>query len=114
MTAKHQASKDKLKPMVRIYKNMRNKLVERKIIRSGAAPSYFIEGMLSNVPPGQFAGTYQQSAEAVWGWINTCDHGSLMCANGIHPLSADNTATSWPVQDYIAFVQGVPKLWVHW
>jgi hypothetical protein len=36
MTAKHQASKDKLKPMVRIYKNIRNKLVERKIIRSGA------------------------------------------------------------------------------
>jgi hypothetical protein len=89
-------------------------MVERSIIKTGTAPSYFIEGLLSNVPPDKFAGTYQQSVESVWNWINTCDHASLKCANGIHPLSADNSATSWPVQGYIDFLKGVRTLWSQW
>jgi hypothetical protein len=86
MTKKHQATGNRLKPMVRIHKNFRNKMIEKGIIKVGTAPSYFIEGMLSNVPVEHFSGTYQKSVEACWGWIDTCDHGSLMCANAIHPL----------------------------
>ena len=33
---------------------------------------------------------------------------------GAHPVSRDNGATSWPVQDDIDFVLGAPKLWNHW
>ena len=42
MTAKHQVTNKSLKPTVRIYKNMRNRMVEKGIIKSGAAPSYFM------------------------------------------------------------------------
>jgi hypothetical protein len=114
MTKKHQATGDHLKPMVRIYKNIRNKMIEKGIIKVGTAPSYFIEGMLSNVPAEHFSGTYQKSVEACWGWVNTCDHGSLMCANAIHPLVRDQTPTSWPIQGYIDYVQGVRRLWSEW
>jgi len=114
MTAKHQAANNHLKPTVRIYKNIRNKMVERGIIKAGSAPSYFIEGMLSNVPAEHFTSKRQQSVEACWGWINESDHGSLMCANGIHPLSRDNSPTSWSVLGYSEFVEGVRTLWSQW
>jgi hypothetical protein len=114
LTAKHQAANNQLKPTVRIYKNIRNKMVEGGIIKAGTAPSYFIEGMLSNVPSEHFSTDRQKTVEACWAWINASDHASLMCANGIHPLSGDNLATSWPIQGYIDFLAGVQKLWHAW
>jgi hypothetical protein len=43
LTAKHQAANSQLKATIRIYKNIRNKLVECGLIKAGTAPSYFIE-----------------------------------------------------------------------
>jgi hypothetical protein len=114
MTTKHQAANKQLKPTARIFKNIRNKIVEQGIIKAGSAPSYFMEGMLSNVPAEHFTANRQQTVEACWGWISACDHGSLMCANGIHPLSRDNTHTSWSVLGYSEFVGGVKTLWTQW
>ena len=44
--------------MVRVFKNMRNSMIEKKLLADGVAPSYFIEGMLSNVPNDKFTGDY--------------------------------------------------------
>jgi hypothetical protein len=114
LTAKHQAANSQLKATIRIYKNIRNRMIERGIIKAGTAPSYFLEGMLSNVPPEHFSANRQKTVEACWGWINTCDHASLTCANGIHPLVRDNLSTSWALQDYIEFLEGVGTLWTQW
>ena len=59
LTAKHQATGNKLKPMIRIFKNMRSKLIDDGLIEKGSAPSYYIEGLLYNVPNDQFVGDYQ-------------------------------------------------------
>jgi hypothetical protein len=114
MTAKHQETSKWFKPTVRIYKNMRNRMVRDGFIKAGTAPSYFIEGMLWNVPKANFGETYQKTVEACWGWINSTDAGALTCANGIHPLSRDNVPTSWPIQGFIDFLQGVRTLWTQW
>ncbi len=114
LSAKNLAANEHLKPTVRMFKNMRNKMLENGIIRPGTAPSYFIEGMLSNVPPGHFSANCQQTVGACFGWINQSDYGSLMCANGIHPLSRDNIATSWSVQGFVDFLNGVETLWTQW
>jgi len=114
MTAKHQATNNQLKPTVRIFKNIRNKMVEKGIIKVDTAPSYFIEGMLHNVPAEHFSANRQKTVEGCWGWVNTSDHGSLMCANDIHPLSRDGIPTSWPIQRYIDFLTGVRTLWSQW
>jgi hypothetical protein len=114
LTARHQAANNLLKPTIRIFKNIRSKMVERGIVKEGTAPSYFIEGMLANVPNGHFSANRQKAVEACWGWIDGCDHGSLMCANGIHPLVRDNIATSWQIQGYIDFLEGVRNLWTQW
>jgi hypothetical protein len=44
ITAKHQATKGNFKPMVRVFKNMRNSMIEKRLLADGVAPSYFIEG----------------------------------------------------------------------
>jgi len=57
LTAKHQATASRYKPAIRIFKNIRSKLIERGLLLKGEAPSYYIEGLLYNVPNELFAGT---------------------------------------------------------
>lgn len=114
MTAKHQASNNWLKPTVRIYKNMRNRMVERGIINASAAPSYFLEGVLSNVALDQFGKSWSGTVENAFAWIDGHEPADYMCANGIHPLIRDNTSTSWPVQAYIDWLNGMKTLWNSW
>ncbi|GEC45948.1 nucleotidyltransferase [Bradyrhizobium japonicum] len=115
MTRKHQATAEWLKPTVRIFKNMRNRLIRDGKIKSGVAPSYFIEGMLYNVPVSEFGVSYANTVDKCWGWLNSPpDAGALMCANGIHPLVRDNSHTSWPIQGYLDFLAETQKLWVQW
>jgi len=57
-TTKHQSTHSYFKPMVRILKNMRSRLVNEGTIPAGSAPSYYLEGLLYNVPNGNFGGSY--------------------------------------------------------
>jgi hypothetical protein len=114
MTRKHQATSNWLKPTVRIFKNMRNRLIRDGKIKSGVAPSYFIEGMLYNVPVDQFGGSYHKTTDQCWGWLNGANAADLMCANGIHPLVRDNKATSWAIQGFIDFMRETQQLWLQW
>ena len=61
LTAKHQATNGNFKPMVRVFKNMRNSMIEKNLLADGVAPSYFIEGMLANVPNDKFADDYGET-----------------------------------------------------
>lgn len=114
MTRQHQATNGWLKPTVRIFKNMRNRLIRDGAMKSGVAPSYFIEGMLHNVPVGQFGVSYQKTVENCWGWVNSANAADLMCANGQHVLVRDNTPTSWSIQGFIDFMAGTQQLWNRW
>jgi hypothetical protein len=114
MTAKHQATNKWLKPTVRIYKNMRNRMLEKGIIKAGVAPSYFIEGLLHSVPAQNFGGSYAQTVLNTFAWINGNAPADFMCANGIHPLIRDNTPTSWSVQGYIDWQNEMKTLWNGW
>jgi hypothetical protein len=114
MTTRHQATSQWLKPTVRIYKNVRNRMVERGHIKSGAAPSYFLEGLLSNVPAEQFGKSWVATLENTFAWIGGNLPADYMCANGIQPLIRDSTPTSWSVQGYIDWLNGMKKLWNSW
>lgn len=49
-TTKHQGTNSWFKPTVRVFKNIRNRMIENGYLQEGIAPSYFLEGMLWNVP----------------------------------------------------------------
>jgi len=55
---KHQNTNSWFKPMVCIFKNMRNRMIEQGLLAEGVAPSYFLEGMLYNVPNDKFGNSY--------------------------------------------------------
>lgn len=69
LTSKHQNTSGWLKPMVRVLKNMRTKMVDDDIIEAGIAPSYFIEGLLYNVPDAKFLTDYQTCFVDALTWI---------------------------------------------
>jgi hypothetical protein len=69
-SAKHQATGNNFKPLVRIFKNIRSKLVGDGLIGNGVAPSYFIEGLLYNVPNDKFSGTYANMVCNILTWLH--------------------------------------------
>jgi hypothetical protein len=110
-TTKHQSTKSYFKPMVRIFKNMRNTTIGKGLLQGGVAPSYFIEGMLYNVPDEQFGGTYQQTWINCFNHIVTADRDKLVCANHMHWLVRDSAPTCWPVANFNSFTAALKKYW---
>jgi hypothetical protein len=113
-TAKHKATNQWFKPSVRIYKNMRNYLVDRNALRSGVAPSYFIEGMLYNVPSEKFGICYDDTFTNTFNYLATTDRSTFTCVNGIHPLLQSNSHVSWSPADCQRYLDALRKLWNNW
>ncbi|MEE4680387.1 nucleotidyltransferase [Pseudomonas alliivorans] len=115
LTKMHQDSSNWLKPMVRIWKNMRTKLVNDGVIKAGLAPSYYIEGLLYNVPAEKFGGSYADSFVNVFNWIQKeADKSKLVCANEQYYLLRDNAHTCWSQANCNEFLEAAAQLWKGW
>ena len=115
LTVKHQATGNKFKPLGRIFKNMRSKLIDDGFIVEGSAPSYYIEGLLYNVPNDQFVGDYQDISLNILKWLyNTKDRSEFVCANRQYYLLRDNSQTCWACADGENFINAAIKLWNEW
>lgn len=113
-TRKHQSTKAWFKPMVRILKNMRGRLVENRLLQQGIAPSYFIEGLLYNVPDAMFGKSYGDTFVAAINWIRHADRSKFVCANKLHSLLGASATTSWPSANCDFFLNALVKLWNNW
>jgi len=114
LTKKHQATGQWLKPMVRILKNMRSRLVADNVIRDGCAPSYYIEGLLYNVPKEMFGGGYADSFVKCVKWIQQADRDKFLCANEQYYLLRENSPVTWRTAKCDEFIEGLVKLWNEW
>lgn len=110
-TAKHQATNGNFKRIVRVFKNMRNSMVEHGLLAGGIAPSYFIEGMLYNVPNDKFAGTYRDMWVACFNSVVTADETKLTTASGLHWLVRDNSSVCWPAANFHTYMTALKKYW---
>jgi hypothetical protein len=111
-TTKHQATNGNFKPMIRIFKNIRGRLVDDGVLQKGDAPSYFIEGLLYNIPPAQFTGTYSNMVYNILKWLHdNPDHTKFVCVNERYYLLRDNDSVCWPIADGAKFIAAVTKLW---
>lgn len=113
-TTKHQDSNEWFKKMVRVYKNMRNRMVEDGYLAEGVASSYFIEGMLWNVPNDRFGTSFEDSFVNCFNWVNASDKTQLACANDLHWLIRDVGGNSWNPADFYAYIAAVRKYWNEW
>jgi hypothetical protein len=112
-TRKHQATSSWFKPMVRIMKNMRSRMVGDGIISDGVAPSYYIEGLLYNVPNDKFGRNYVDSFCNCFNWVLQTDKSKLTCANEMYFLLG-NTGVQWSPINCDLFLNGLAGLWNNW
>ena len=115
-TAKHQAASRNYKGVVRIFKNLRGKLVDDGKLANGDAPSYFIEGLLYNVPNECFQGsTWAEIVLKVLRWLHTTtDRTKFLCVNERYYLLRDNSPVCWPTANGGKFIAAAVNLWDNW
>ena len=110
-TAKHQQTNSWFKPTVRILKNMRNIMMARGELSEGAAPSYFVEGMLYNVPNDSFGSSYGASIVNALNWLHSCDRDSLVCANRLYKLLHPTSPVTWRRDAFETYLRAVIDFW---
>jgi hypothetical protein len=115
-TTKHQGTNGWFKPSVRILKNLRRCLVDDGKIETGTAPSYFLEGLLYNLPVQYFGSSYQETIGNALGWLNGLsaeETAKLVCANERYYLVRDYNVT-WAPAKYSSFLAAATQLWNNW
>lgn len=112
-TKKHQNTNSWFKRTVRVYKNMRNYMIDRNLLQDGVAPSYFIEGMLYNVPNERFGANFDSTFVETFNYLNNTDRSQWRCANEILPLYG-TSQTSWSAANCQTYLDGMRNLWKNW
>jgi hypothetical protein len=114
MTTKHQATNGWLKPMARIFKNLRNRMVDSDDIENGLAPSYYLEGLLYNVPNDKFGGSYVDTFVNVFNYLHNTDRSKFLCANERYYLFHPTSQVTWRVEKCEKFLDAVRQAWTNW
>jgi hypothetical protein len=112
-TSKNQST-NWFKRTVRTYKNLRNKMIADGDIRDGLAPSYFLEGLLYNVPVDRFGGTYVQNFDDTLNWLASADRTKFVCANGLYYLCHATSPVTWRAENCTAFLSAAVKKRDNW
>ncbi|MEK9138037.1 MAG: nucleotidyltransferase, partial [Bacteroidota bacterium] len=112
-TAKHQNTGNRFKPVVRIVKNMRGRLFDDGVIGRDLAPSYFIEGMLYNVPDDQFKGDLSSTFCNCVNWLLKADRSKFVCPSTKHWLFG-NSSVEWDDNKCAQFLNALVDLWNRW
>jgi hypothetical protein len=105
-----QQARGHYKPAVRMFKNARNRAVERSFLRDGDAPSYFIECLLYNVPNECFTAGMQETYAAVVNHLSGTVIDAYLCQNGLLNLFG-SASTQWNTIDARAFIHALARLW---
>jgi hypothetical protein len=114
LSAKNQDTKEWFKHLVRIFKNARQKLIADGAIDAGVAPSYYIEGLLYNVPAQHFGTNYATSMFECLKYLVQADRSKFLCANRQYPLLDGNADVTWNTGNCNAFIDGLADLWNQW
>jgi len=78
------------------------------------APSYFLEGMLWNVPLSAFVQGYARSFVNTFDWVRNADRAKLACANDLHWLVRDHADVCWSTANFNAYLTAAEKFWNGW
>lgn len=104
---KHENTNEWYKPVVRIFKNMRNSF------STDNTPSYFLENLIYNAPHSKFGTSYQDSFCNIINWLNQTDINSFTCKNGQHKLFG-TSPEQWNTGQAQNFITNAISLWKNW
>ena len=84
-------------------------------LKYGSAPSYFLEGMLYNVPNSKFGKSYGDTVANCINWlVNEADRSELVCASELHYLLRNGSPVTWNESEFSAFLSAISDLWNQW
>ena len=89
-------------------------MIDNGYLAEGVAPSYFLEGMLYNVPNNLFGGTYHQTIADALNWIKDTDRSKLVCANERYMLLHPTSPVTWRAEQLQTYLNAVIKFWNDW
>ncbi|MEO1667867.1 MAG: nucleotidyltransferase [Chloroflexota bacterium] len=104
------------KPTIRMFKNAKKHLVDEGEIGSKDAPSYFIEGLLYNVPDEFYCtSSLQDRYKGILAWLihNMDQFDDLKCQNQISPLFG-TSSTTWNVEPAKKLIEKYAEMWKNW
>ena len=107
----NQATSSRFKPNIRVLKNMRRSMISDGFFNGGVAPSYFIEGMLYNVPNDHFVSTHKQTIDNALSWLKRCNVPDLLCANERYYLVCDESNVCWNGNDFRNTLTSMRQYW---
>lgn len=84
------------------------------MIASGVAPSYYLEGLLYNVPDEKFGKSYVDSFVKSIDWIQEADRSKFVCANNQYYLLREDSPVTWRAANCDEFLAAAVKLWNQW
>ena len=112
------------KKTVRMFKWAKEKLVEKGLLRSNRAPSYFIECLLYNVPNNLFVNNNADCFLNVLRWLYQNRNGlsKIKCQNGKHYLFNEGYVSfervyvynKWNIADAQAYINALVNFWNNW
>ena len=110
---KEQATNNRYKRTIRMFKAARNLLIQKRAIRDGTAPSYFIECLLYNVPDNLFKPRLAQSYKSIVKYLAITELQHFKCQNGLLELFG-SSRDLWSVNEAQKFIQALRQLWDKW
>ena len=113
-TRKHQATNSWYKPTVRVMKNLRRKLVADGKLEDGVAPSYFIEGLMYNVPNDKFGYNFDSTMVESINFLLSADRSQFEVVNEQYYLLHPTSPVTWRAEKCTAFLNAARDLWQSW
>lgn len=113
-TSKNQGTENQFRRMVRVLKNMRNRMKTEGLISGEIAPSYYLEGLLYNVPNKCFGTSYQHTFVQCYNYLQDANKKRLVCANRQAWLLRAGRPTSWDPDDFNTFFDALADFWNGW
>jgi hypothetical protein len=112
---KNEVTGGNFKPTVRMFKNARRVAAETGLMADGLAPSYFMQGLLWNVPDEIFIADRAKTYCDVVNWLvhNRYWEHQFRCQNGIEMLFG-NSPEQWDLSSSFTAVDALVQLWNEW
>lgn len=102
------------KQTVRMFKNARNAAIDKRFMNADAAPSYFLECLIYNVPDNIFSGRRQETFAGVVDYLNAqLPVEDAVCQNEQIRLFG-NTPEQWDLASARTMMNALISLWSNW
>jgi len=101
------------KPIIRMFKNARSRLVTEGKISRDLAPSYFLECLLHNVPNSKFGKSYTESYSNIVNWLSETTIDDFKCQHKLYNLFGSST-DQWSMESAKVLINNYVDLWNNW